>query len=160
VRNTYTLLDFGNWIESSNDQGNPYVQLLSVTDINAAHADFVNVRLNGVDTTGSAQYALLPPSQMQHSPVSAAEKKAEYQEMILSHWPYIFAGCLAIVVILIGVCIWKCCCRRCAKKKTKKTDSFILPKSDNSIYVALESQGGRSGAYGNSQYSLHGKDYV
>lgn len=33
-----------------NSTADPYIQLLSITDPTAAHADFVNVRLNGHDT--------------------------------------------------------------------------------------------------------------
>jgi hypothetical protein len=142
------------------------VQLLPLTDINAAHTDFVNVRLNGVDTSGDPQYDLLPTSQMQHSPVSEKEKKEMYQEMILSRWPYIFAGCFALVIILLGCCIWRCCCRRrrqrlaaAKKERQTKTASFLAPKGDDTVYVALEEQGGRGyGAYGDSQYSLAMQD--
>ena len=76
VRNTYTLLDYGNFMENTaSDRGDPYVQLLPITDVNTAHKDFVQVRLNGVDTTGDAAHSLLPADQMQHSPISEAEKK-------------------------------------------------------------------------------------
>jgi len=136
------------------------VQLLPVTNITAAHADFVTVRLNGVDTSGDPQYDLLPPSEMQHSPISEQEKKEMYQEMILSRWPYILMGSLALVILLLGCCIWKCCCRRrCAKKrKAAKTNSFLSSnKDENNVYVALEEH--RKGAYADSQYSLSMHDY-
>ena len=78
MRNAYTLLDYGNFMENTAvDRGDPYVQLLPITDKKSAHEDFINVRLNGVDTTGDAQHALLPPDQMQHSPISEAEKKKQ-----------------------------------------------------------------------------------
>ncbi|KAJ3553823.1 hypothetical protein NP233_g12560 [Leucocoprinus birnbaumii] len=115
LRNAYTLLDSGDWI-SSGKQGDPYIQLLSVTNPAAAHSDFVKARLGGVDTSGSSQYALLPASQMQHSPVSEEEKKKKYQEMILSRWPYILLGCLVFTLGLTGYCIWRCCCRRNRKQ--------------------------------------------
>lgn len=76
MRNTYTLFDYGDWVnESSNDRQDPYIQLLSVTNKTQAHNDFVQARMNGVDTSNSASQQLLPVSQMQHSPVSEAEKK-------------------------------------------------------------------------------------
>ena len=37
---------------------------------------------------------------------------SRYEEMILSRWPYIFVGCLAFVLIVSGLIIWRCCCRR------------------------------------------------
>ncbi|KAJ7704727.1 aspartic peptidase A1 [Mycena olivaceomarginata] len=85
LRNAYTLMNFGDWVEDTSSR----------SPTPAAHADFVNVRLGGVDTTGSAQYALLPADQQQHSPVSAEEKKKKYEEMILSRWPYILGSSLS-----------------------------------------------------------------
>ncbi|KAF5382468.1 hypothetical protein D9615_002731 [Tricholomella constricta] len=53
LRNVYVLVDYGDFIVGSNNKADPYLQFLSTTDAVEAHADFVNVRLNGVDTTGS-----------------------------------------------------------------------------------------------------------
>ena len=78
VRNTYTLLDYGNFMENTAvDRSDPFIQLLPLTDRAAAHKDFVQVRLAGIDTTGDSAHALLPTDQMKHSPVSAAEKKKQ-----------------------------------------------------------------------------------
>jgi len=121
LRNAYALFDFGDWIsDTTNDQGDPYIQLLSTTNPAQAHADFVKVRLGGVDTTGSAQWALLPANETQHSPVSAEEKKEKYEEMILSRWPYIFVGCLVFVILLLGLFVWRCCCRRGGRWSRRK----------------------------------------
>ncbi|KAH9984887.1 aspartic peptidase domain-containing protein, partial [Russula vinacea] len=46
LRNAYLLINFGDFVDRTLRRGNPYVQLLSVTDPAAAHADFVNVRLD------------------------------------------------------------------------------------------------------------------
>ena len=119
-------MDFGDWVPtSSNDRGHPFMQLLSVTDPASAHQDFVTKRLDGIDTTGDAKWALLPESQKQSSPVSDEEKKKQYQEMILSRWPYILLGSLLLFFILVGLCVWKCCCRRRiqAKKAAKAAKS-------------------------------------
>ncbi len=76
MRNVYALFDYGDWVkDSSVDRGDPYIQLLSVTDASAAHADFVKVRLGGVDTTGDAAHQLLPADQGKKSPVPPGEKK-------------------------------------------------------------------------------------
>jgi hypothetical protein len=119
LRNTYTLLDYGNFISaSSNDRGEPYAQLLPLTDPKTAYNDFVKVRMGGVDRTSDPRYQLLPADQMQKSPVSSEEKKKKYQEMILSRWPYIFVGCFVFVLLVTGYIIWRCCCRRrCGKGK-------------------------------------------
>ncbi|EJD00446.1 uncharacterized protein FOMMEDRAFT_63163, partial [Fomitiporia mediterranea MF3/22] len=54
LRNTYLLINFGDFIDGSNSSvADPYIQLLSMTDPTAAHADFVSVRLGGVDKSGS-----------------------------------------------------------------------------------------------------------
>ncbi|TDL30218.1 acid protease [Rickenella mellea] len=122
LRNTYTLIDYGNFVDdTSNDLDAPFVQLLSVTDVTKAHADFVKVRLNGVDTSGDAAHALLPASQGLSSPESAAEKKQHLEGDILRRWPYILLGCLVLVASLVGLVIWKCCCGRWrAKRQAKK----------------------------------------
>lgn len=108
VRNTYTLINFGDFIDGNPDnQGAPYLQLISVTDSSAAHKDFVTTRLNGTDTTGDSAHTLLPASQAKHSPQSATEK-AKYT--FYRYWPWLAAGVGAILVLGIGVLIFRCCC--------------------------------------------------
>ncbi|KAJ7451632.1 aspartic peptidase A1 [Mycena latifolia] len=134
LRNAYTLMDFGDWIDDSSvDRNDPFIQLLPLTDRTSAHADFVNARLAGIDTTGASQYALLPAGQQQHSPVSAAEKKAKYEEMVLSRWPYILVGCLVFVALLVALIVWRCCCRR--KGKGGKGKGFFQQKSQTYLPV-------------------------
>lgn len=148
LRSAYVLLDYGDWISGTTDQNSPFMQMASTVDPIAAVADFVNVRLAGNNTISSSRWALLPANETQHSPVSAEEKKEMYQEMILSRWPYIFVGCLAIVIISVGLCVWKCCCKRCRAKKGgdmggktgKKGLSLFSKKSARESYVPLESQ--------------------
>ncbi|EMD40139.1 hypothetical protein CERSUDRAFT_71923 [Gelatoporia subvermispora B] len=139
VRNVYTLLDYGSWVEdTSDDLGDPFIQLLSVTDVNKAHQDFVNVRLGGVDTTGAPAQALLPVDQMQHSPETEAEKKAQYEEMILSRWPYIFVGCLVFVLLVIGFIVWRCCVRRKRQRAKQAAHATFLPGDNPATYKQLE----------------------
>lgn len=122
MRNTYTLINYGNFVTGGSNSNNPYVQLLPLTNIESAVNDFIQVRLNGQNTINSPQYALLPASQGQHSPESASEKKKAYEELVLSRWPYILVGCLVFLILVISYCIWRCCCRRkrMAKKAAKK----------------------------------------
>jgi hypothetical protein len=119
LRNFYTLFDYGNFIEdSSNDRSDPYVQLLSVTNASAARADFINVRMGGVDMTGSSSQTLLPASQESHSPISAAEKKQHIEGAVERNWPYILLGCIAFVLIMLGSCIYACFCRKRRRNKS------------------------------------------
>ncbi|KAF8903100.1 aspartic peptidase domain-containing protein [Gymnopilus junonius] len=150
LRSAYVLLNYGDWISGSSSQDSPYMQMVSTVDAVAARQDFINVRLSGNDTISTPRWTLLPANETQHSPISAEEKKKMYQEKILSHWPYIFIGCLAVVLISVGLCIWKCCCKRCRHKKgdidlegTSGKKGFSLFKKKEAkreSYVQLESK--------------------
>lgn len=160
VRNTYTKLDFGSWSGNDDDDSDPYIQLLSITDVDAASKDFIEVRLGGEDTTGESQWQLTSTADMQHSPVSDEEKKKLYQEMILSRWPYILTGCLVAVLIIVGLVVWRCCCRRnkdgskgafCCHKRPKK-----LPMVSNAqtSYLPLQDKNSmRGGSTASLPYS-------
>jgi len=133
-----------------------------LTNTQQARQDFIQVRLDGQDTTNDSHYTLLPPSQMQHSPVSEAEKKRAYQEYILSRWPYIFAGCLVLILLLIGFCIRRCCCKRgkdgrrrciCCSRRDKKGGFSQVEKGRSGNHGVLPrsmqgSTGGRTKAEG------------
>lgn len=120
VRNAYTLIDFGDFLSNApDDRPDPFIQMLALTDVNEAHKDFVNVRLNGVDNTNDPSQALLPASEGKSSPQSDAEKKAHLLEKVLSRWPYILTGSLLLFFIGVGLCAWKCCCGRCRNKKQR-----------------------------------------
>ncbi|THU95697.1 hypothetical protein K435DRAFT_797921 [Dendrothele bispora CBS 962.96] len=68
LRNVYTLIDFGDFVDGSNEAvADPYISLLPTLNREIAHQDFVNQRLNGSDIT-SSQAPLLPLSQMRRSP--------------------------------------------------------------------------------------------
>ncbi|KAK0202037.1 aspartic peptidase A1 [Desarmillaria ectypa] len=172
LRNTYTLMNYGNWADDSNKANDPFIQLLSITNVEDAHNDFIKVRLGGKDTTGDSKWNLLSTTDMQHSPVSAEEKKKKYQEMILSRWPYILAGCLVAILVIIGLIIWRCCCRRKgakAAKTSKKGGWFKKNKTAPTSYLPLQDQGMRNsstvdvsvpydphaGHYGNAGYKAY-----
>jgi len=53
MRNVYVLFDYGNLVASSTKPSDPFIKMLSVTNVSNAHLSFVNVRLGGIDTTGS-----------------------------------------------------------------------------------------------------------
>jgi len=154
LRNAYTLLDFGTWIEGGNDKEHPFIQMLPTTNVDVAQSTFVQVRLGGNDTVSDPRWSLLSSSEMQHSPVSEEEKKKRYQAMVLSRWPYIFAGCFVLLLIIIGCCIWRCCKRRRAgkagkakgmgkfgdvfSKDTLRHKSLALSSAKRQSYVPLE----------------------
>lgn len=139
MRNIYTLINFGNLVKGGSSSSNPYIQFLSLTNETAAVNDFIQVRLNGQNLTDSPQYALLPASQEQHSPESEAEKKAQYEEEVLSRWPYILAGCLVVVLLLVVYFVWRCCCRR--KQRLAK-------KQAATQRTGVASGGPNAGSYG------------
>ncbi|KAF8158193.1 aspartic peptidase domain-containing protein [Crassisporium funariophilum] len=88
MRNVYTLFDYGDYIDNSPDLMDPYIQMLSITNMTEAHQDFVTVRLNGVDTTGTR--GLKDPS------ASSKPRTTMY---------YIVAA-VAVVAILFAVAIF------------------------------------------------------
>ncbi|KAG1855898.1 aspartic peptidase domain-containing protein [Suillus tomentosus] len=141
LRNTYTLINYGNFITGGSNSNNPYVQLLPLTNVESAVNDFIQVRLNGQNTINSSQYALLPASQEQHSPESAAEKKQAYEELVLSRWPYIVVGGLVLMILLISYCVWRCCCRR--KRMAKKAANKAAQQNGGAASV----DGFKSGPY-------------
>ncbi|KAJ6549500.1 aspartic peptidase domain-containing protein [Mycena sp. CBHHK59/15] len=51
LRSVYTLINFGDFVSGTTNKADPYIQFLSTTEAAEAHSDFVNVRLNGNDTT-------------------------------------------------------------------------------------------------------------
>jgi hypothetical protein len=135
-------LNYGNFIKGGSNSNNPYVQLQSLTNVESAVNDFIQVRLSGQNLINTSQYALLPASQQQHSPESAKEKKQKYEEEVLSRWPYILVGSLLLLILLVGYCIWRCCCRprRLAKKAAKQKEMGGAARSGfkNSVYEPLQ----------------------
>ncbi|OBZ68990.1 putative aspartic-type endopeptidase CTSD [Grifola frondosa] len=138
MRNVYSLFDYGDFIDNSAlDRNDPFVQLLSITDVAQSHSDFVKARLNGVDTTSDTSQDLLPTDQMQHSPISAAEKKKKYEEMILSRWPAIFVGCLIFVLLVIGLIIWRCCVAR-RRRRAKQAAGHLPTNNTPKTYEQIQ----------------------
>lgn len=175
VRNAYTLLNFGSWANGGSGE-NPYIQLLPTTNSAEARNDFITARMGGTDSTNAPQFALLPASQQQHSPVSEEEKKEMYQELVLSRWPYILVGCLVFIFLVVGFCIWRCCCRKGARgccgiggkkapKASRVSKMFNPMEPASTTYLPLQEPGtpttGKSGypsgqySHSDSTYSLH-----
>lgn len=113
-------MDFGDFVsDTSTDRSEPFIQLLALTDRATAHADFVKTRLNGIDTTGEPQYALLPTSQGQHSPITLRERELFLEakhELVWVLGP-VLGGIL--LVGILGWCCFRCCCRKDPSGKRK-----------------------------------------
>ncbi|KAG1897873.1 aspartic peptidase domain-containing protein [Suillus fuscotomentosus] len=50
LRNTYTLINYGNFITGGSNSNSPYVQLLPLTNVESAVNNLIQVRLNGQNT--------------------------------------------------------------------------------------------------------------
>ncbi|KAG6334062.1 hypothetical protein ID866_5025 [Astraeus odoratus] len=142
LRNAYTLINYGNLVKDGSNTNSPFVQMLPLTNEATAVSDFIQVRTNGQNLINSPQYTLLPASQQQSSPETAQEKKQQYEEKVLSRWPYILVGCLAFVFLVAGCCIWRCCKRRRMRKQAalakQKNQSPGFPSTErNGPYSQL-----------------------
>ncbi|KAG9027593.1 hypothetical protein FRB95_007589 [Tulasnella sp. JGI-2019a] len=123
LRNAYMLLDYGNFLsETSTDKDSPFIQLYSTTDPSQAHSDFVKARLNGIDTTGDPQYALL--SKGKTSPVTLHERELFFKA---KHLEAIYGGVIGGVVLIFGLVLWCCCFRR--RKDGRRGLGFGKPKT-------------------------------
>jgi len=130
LRNTYALLNFGHFADGASNSSTPYVQLLSTTDPTQAHQDFVSARLNGTDTTGLPQYALVPASQGQSSPVPFGERVTHTEQKVIRYLPLIVCISVAAVLGLLGYGIWVYIRRRRARRAA-------LSARDNSVRVSV-----------------------
>lgn len=136
LRNAYALIDFGNFVTtSSNDQTDPFVQLLPLTHPPTAHSDFVQLRLSGSDTTSTQ--TLLPASQESHSPESTSEKKQQAEGAVLRNWPYILVGCLAFLIGLVAITLCACC-RRMKRRRARESDGKMAMGQVSGSYQPLQ----------------------
>ncbi|CAL1707657.1 unnamed protein product [Somion occarium] len=102
LRNVYLLINFGDFVDGKDGKTNdPYIQLLSRTDLAEAHTDFVVNRLDGVDDTDN--FHLLPASVL---PVvdQDPDDNESLSEKIKPYLPYIIAGSAVLgLLLLIGI---------------------------------------------------------
>ncbi|KAI5122263.1 hypothetical protein M0805_007127 [Coniferiporia weirii] len=139
LRNVYLLIDFGDFVDgSASSIGDPYIQLLPTTSSASAHTDFVNTRLNGVDTTGS-QTPLVSEADAQHSPdtdndadtnnlktafnnATNSAKKLFYKSV----WFIVLVCAVGVLVLLLlGWCVYASCCR--ARRSSVRTEAAFVP---------------------------------
>jgi hypothetical protein len=112
LRSLYTLYDFGDY-NSNNVMGDPYIQLLSVVDINAAASDFQSTRGGTVNVGSGDGSASAPVTALTTGQI----------DQLLNLVPMMFAvlGANALILLTL-VCggIWLCCYLRKQKRKPKK----------------------------------------
>lgn len=120
MRNAYMLINFGDFVDgSSSKTADPYIQLLPLTDLSEAHADFVNVRLMGNDNTGNFQLlpaSVLPPNTDSSS--SDDDDNDSVGKKIKRYLPYIIAGAAVIGLVLIAAVVG--CCMSSRKKRYRR----------------------------------------
>jgi len=95
VRNVYLLIDYGDFVDGTTNKAPPYAQLLSVTDAAAAHSDFVQVRLDGVDTTGMQVFTADRPV----STPAVSNKDGRQTRMVVIYG--VIAGSLILVFFIV-----------------------------------------------------------
>ncbi|ESK86192.1 aspartic peptidase a1 [Moniliophthora roreri MCA 2997] len=141
LRNTYMLIDFGDFVDGSDETvADPYFQILSTIDKAAVHKDFVNARLGGIDITGS-QPALLDISNvtrlgevdkasMKNLAMSDSSKSGEKEDddmpIYKKAWFIIViavagAALLAIITVIVFTAL------RRRKSKVRGEQGFIPP---------------------------------
>jgi hypothetical protein len=101
VRNVYLLINYGDFVDGTATKALPYVQLLSVTDSAAAHMDFVQTRLGGVDTTGMQVFSADRPVS---SPDDVSSGRKDKQTRTIVIWSVV-AGSLFLVSFAVAVYI-------------------------------------------------------
>jgi hypothetical protein len=111
VTNVYLLLDYGDFVDgSTSSTASPYAQLLSTTNPAAAHTDFVAVRLNGADTTGSQNHTGSGsgpgPGSGNNDTTKAKNFFAKYKNVIIG------GAAAAAVLLLVGTVFLKCRSRK------------------------------------------------
>lgn len=99
LRNAYMLINFGDFVDGALTKvGDPYIQLLSLTEPVEAHADFVKIRMDGIDK--SADLHLLPAL-----PDNGEDGKSDkpQEDTLHKYLPYIIAGSIAAGVIILAL---------------------------------------------------------
>lgn len=104
----------------STDHANPYIQMQPTTNRSEAHLDFVNTRLNGVDTTGSQAALLNVTYEPQTSTNDSDSDDSDVTKVVndvknlanKSVWYIVgfVVGGVVLLALIIGLIV--CCCRR------------------------------------------------
>ncbi|KZO91508.1 acid protease [Calocera viscosa TUFC12733] len=140
LRNSYTLLDYGDFISNgtTSDTAAPYMQLLPTTNPDTALNEFIAARLQ---SSGPINYSLLPSSQEQHSPVPAGEVVEHAEADVLRYLPEIIIGCVAFVALILGCIIWRCCCTKRHRLARAQKKRGAYPSATKAVYRQIEEPG-------------------
>ncbi|KAI0675315.1 acid protease [Trametes maxima] len=108
LRNAYMLINFGDFVDGALAKvGDPYIQLLPLTEPTEAHRDFVQVRMGGIDR--SSDFKLLPALPNTDDDDNSSDDKDGGEDNIKKYLPYIIAGSVAgglIFIALVGYAIF------------------------------------------------------
>lgn len=110
LRNAYTLVNFGDFIDGKDNKvADPYVQLLPTTEIIEAHSDFVQVRLKGVDTTSGQTFL---DNYTPSGPPDVKSNNSGFSSWLDRNKVILIAVGSSIGGVLLIAIIALCCCGR------------------------------------------------
>lgn len=116
VRNVYLLVNYGNFVPDELTITKPFIQLLSTSnETSLLHSEFVQVRLNGMDTTATQQILVGSGSDIERTGTSFWTKSKIY----------IIVGA-AVGVGLLIVSLILCCLCRCKSLGRSRGNSTTL----------------------------------
>jgi len=119
LRNAYLLVNYGDFVDGTATKAQPYVQLLSVTDPAAAHQDFVQTRLGGVDTTG--MQVLTGGRPVSSHDVSSSRKGRQTGKIVIYS---VVAGSLFLVSVAVAAYI---------TLKRRRRRHFVTPPNFSTV---------------------------
>lgn len=150
MRNTYLLVNYGDFIvQDSADNSNlqPYVQLLSTSNDTALlHNEFVNVRLNGDDTTYNQSLQAINTSGLK----APTDSSGQWERIIII--ASVVGG--LFVLFLIGMLTWCLCKRRKARagRYAQLNEPAPLAATDGHMGMANSTPFASSRPYNPEQY--------
>ncbi|PIL36177.1 hypothetical protein GSI_01837 [Ganoderma sinense ZZ0214-1] len=101
LRNAYMLINFGDFVDGALTKvGDPYIQLLPLTDPQEGHSDFVKIRMDGIDK--SADLHLLPA--LPNNGEDGKNDKTQ-EDTLHKYLPYIIAGSIAAGVVILALIV-------------------------------------------------------
>ena len=108
------MVNYGDFQIGTTSTADPFVQLLSTSnDTSVLHKEFVQVRLNGIDTT-TTQVLLTPDTSNNLLPSSSSSSNSTDNTKKILIYAGIGAGVLAFL-LLFGFCLSALCRRRGSK---------------------------------------------
>lgn len=100
------LINFGDYVDGAASKvGDPYIQLLPLTDPAEAHRDFVQVRMGGIDRSADLK---LRPALTDTSDDDDDSTTSSSDDNIKKYLPYIIAGSVAGGLILLALVLYAC----------------------------------------------------